>query len=97
MKYETAKPARVASSDRSPPPKKTRDRTVAKYRYSVKSYHSTIVDRAAIVRDPREIAVAGVGLLAAAGMSGKRDRGHVPWNDIGMAGSWKRRTCLASA
>src|SRR5688572_10546490 len=55
IRYATAKPPSVIRSDAFPPPKKTRDNTVVKYRYNVKSYHSTMVENAAITIEPREI------------------------------------------
>jgi len=53
----------VISSESPEPPKNTRDITVARYRYSVKSYHSTTVDRVATTSDLRGTAdgVDGAG------------------------------------
>ena len=41
------------------PPKNTRDSRVARYRYNVKSYHSTMVEKAAMITLARGRLVAG--------------------------------------
>ena len=47
--------------DCGPVPKKTRASTVEKYRYSVKSYHSTTVERPATIMDRRDIGARKAG------------------------------------
>ena len=55
------KPPSVSVIDCGPVPKNTRANTVEKYRYSVKSYHSTTVERPAISIDRRDVGTRKAG------------------------------------
>src|ERR1700722_16115551 len=87
-----ANPPRAVTSAAAPPPKNTRDNSVARYRYSVKSYHSTMVEKAATAIEARD---TSGGNIVASVMVARPAKG--PFAPIPAWWSWDANASLGAS